>query len=106
MMPWICAENHDESMFVLSDTDPDIVMGHFEIPGFLLNRGIPNYEGLDSDIFKRFDMVFSKVYSVSNSDNIRYLGNPSELTWQDYNDHRGFHIFDLHTHEFGIYRKS
>ena len=23
------------------------------------------------------------------------MGNPYELTWQDYNDDRGFHIFDL-----------
>ena len=98
MMPWICAENHDDSMFVLSDTDADIVMGHFEIAGFAMNRGIPNYEGLDRDIFKRFDMVFSgHFHHRSNSDNIRYLGNPYELTWQDYNDPRGFHIFDLHT---------
>ena len=96
MMPWICAENHDESMFVLSDTDADIVMGHFEIAGFAMNRGIPNYEGLDPSIFKRFDMVFSgHFHHRSNSDNIRYLGNPYELTWQDYNDPRGFHIFDL-----------
>jgi hypothetical protein len=30
------------------------------------------------------------------------LGNPYELTWQDYNDDRGFHLFDLdgHTLEF------
>jgi DNA repair exonuclease SbcCD nuclease subunit len=98
MMPWICAENHDDSMFVLSDTDADIVMGHFEIAGFAMNRGIPNYEGLDPSIFKRFDMVFSgHFHHRSNSDNIRYLGNPYELTWQDYNDPRGFHIFDLHT---------
>ena len=98
MMPWICAENYDDSMFVLSDTDADIVMGHFEISGFAMNRGIPNYEGLDRDIFKRFDMVFSgHFHHRSNSDNIRYLGNPYELTWQDYNDPRGFHIFDLHT---------
>ena len=100
MMPWICAENHDDSMFVLSDTDADIVMGHFEIAGFAMNRGIPNYEGLDPSIFKRFDMVFSgHFHHRSNSDNIRYLGNPYELTWQDYNDPRGFHVFDTETRE-------
>jgi len=27
------------------------------------------------------------------------LGNPYELTWQDYNDPRGFHLFDLDTHQ-------
>jgi hypothetical protein len=41
-------------------------------------------------------MVFSGHYHHrSVQDNIRYLGNPYELTWQDYNDARGFHLFDL-----------
>jgi DNA repair exonuclease SbcCD nuclease subunit len=98
MMPWICPENHDDSMFVLSDTDADIVMGHFEIAGFAMHRGMPSQEGLNRDIFKRFSVVFSGHYHHrSTQDNIRYLGNPYELTWQDYNDPRGFHLFDLHT---------
>jgi hypothetical protein len=61
-----------------------------------MNRGIPNYEGYDRDLFKRFDMVFSgHFHHRSQADNIWYLGNPYELTWQDYNDPRGFHLFDL-----------
>ena len=96
MIPWVCPENHEESMFVLSDTDADICMGHFEIAGFAMHRGMPSQEGLSRDIFKRFDVVFSGHYHHrSNQDNIRYLGNPYELTWQDYNDARGFHLFDL-----------
>jgi DNA repair exonuclease SbcCD nuclease subunit len=98
MLPWICAENHDDSMFVLSDTDARIVMGHLEIAGFAMMRGMPSHEGLNRGIFKKFDIVFSGHYHHrSNEDNIRYLGNPYELTWQDYNDPRGFHLFDLDT---------
>jgi DNA repair exonuclease SbcCD nuclease subunit len=98
MIPWICPENYDDSMFVMSDTDASICMGHLEISGFAMNRGIPNYEGLDRGIFKKFDIVFSgHFHHRSNQDNIRYLGNPYELTWQDYNDPRGFHLFDLDT---------
>ena len=96
MLPWICPENFDASMKIIEQTSADICMGHLEIAGFAMNRGIPNYEGLSRDIFKRFDMVFSGHYHHrSQSDNIRYLGNPYELTWQDYNDPRGFHLFDL-----------
>ena len=100
MLPWICPENFDDSMKIIEETTADICMGHLEIAGFAMNRGIPNYEGLSRDIFKKFDTVFSGHYHHrSSSDNIRYLGNPYELTWQDYNDPRGFHLFDLSTRQ-------
>lgn len=105
MMPWICAENYDESMNELKNTDATICMGHFEIRGFQMYRGAPAEEGLDPNIFKKFDMVFSGHYHHKSSrENIHYLGNPYELTWQDYDDPRGFHIFDLKTHELKFYK--
>jgi DNA repair exonuclease SbcCD nuclease subunit len=98
MLPWICSENFDASMRIIEKTSADICMGHLEVAGFAMNRGIPNHEGLDRGLFKKFDTVFSGHYHHrSNQDNIRYLGNPYGLTWQDYNDPRGFHLFDLNT---------
>jgi len=100
MMPWICPENHGESIEMLSNTSADICMGHFEIAGFAMHRGMPSLEGLNRELFRRFDCVFSGHYHHrSSSDNITYLGNPYELTWQDYNDPRGFHLFDLDTYK-------
>jgi hypothetical protein len=96
MIPWICADNYDESLKVIESTDASLCMGHLEIAGFAMNRGIPSPEGYDRELFKRFDMVFSgHFHHRSQADNIWYLGNPYELTWQDYNDPRGFHLFDL-----------
>lgn len=100
MMPWICPENYDESINNINTTNADICMGHFEIAGFAMHRGMPSQEGLSRELFKKFDTVFSGHYHHrSNQDNIRYLGNPYELTWQDYNDPRGFHLFDLDTRD-------
>ena len=100
MMPWICPENYEQSMEVLKNTKADVCMGHFEIAGFAMHRGMPSHEGLNRELFRRFDCVFSGHYHHrSSSDNITYLGNPYELTWQDYNDPRGFHLFDLDTHK-------
>jgi hypothetical protein len=35
----------------------------------------------------------------SNDGHIYYVGTPGEMTWADYNDPRGFHIFDTNTRE-------
>jgi DNA repair exonuclease SbcCD nuclease subunit len=100
MIPWICPENYNECLAEIENTPADLCMGHFEIAGFAMHRGMPSLEGLNRDIFRRFDRVFSGHYHHrSSSDNITYLGNPYELTWQDYNDPRGFHIFDLDTYD-------
>jgi hypothetical protein len=105
MMPWICAENYSDSMATLKDTNATICMGHFEIEGFQMYRGAPSHDGLEPKLFDKFDMVFSGHYHHKSSrKNIHYLGNPYELTWQDFDDARGFHIFDLKTHELEFIR--
>lgn len=96
MMPWICPENYQQSIDTLKLTEADICMGHFEIAGFAMYRGMESQDGLSKDIFNKFDLVFSGHYHHRSDDgHIYYLGNPYELTWQDYNDPRGFHLFDL-----------
>ena len=95
-VPWICPDNYDESVEVINTSKAEICMGHFEIAGFAMYRGMESHEGLSKEIFKKFDMVFSGHYHHRSDDgHIYYLGNPYELTWQDYNDPRGFHLFDL-----------
>jgi DNA repair exonuclease SbcCD nuclease subunit len=96
MMPWICPENYKDSLDTINDTKAEICMGHFEIAGFAMYRGMESHEGLSKETFDKFDMVFSGHYHHKSDDgHIYYVGNPYELTWQDYNDPRGFHLFDL-----------
>ena len=98
MIPWICPENYQQCLTEMKNTSATLCMGHFEIAGFAMHRGMPSQEGLDRGLFKRFDYTFSGHYHhKSDADSIYYLGNPYELTWQDYNDPRGFHLFDLST---------
>lgn len=105
MMPWICAENYEKSIEQLKTAKAEICMGHFEIAGFAMYKGMKSEEGLDRDLFKRFDFTFSGHYHhKSSSNDIHYLGNPYELTWQDYNDNRGFHILDLSNRTFNFIR--
>jgi DNA repair exonuclease SbcCD nuclease subunit len=105
MMPWICPENYQESMDVITNTTAEICMGHFEIAGFSMYRGMESHDGLSKDVFDKFDLVFSGHYHHRSSDkHIHYLGNPYELTWQDFNDPRGFHLFDLTTRQLEFFQ--
>ena len=98
MMPWICPENYQSSLDEMKTTKAEICMGHFEIAGFAMYRGMESHEGLSKEVFDKFDLVFSGHYHHRSDDkHIYYLGNPYELTWQDYNDPRGFHLFDTTT---------
>lgn len=98
MMPWICIDNLEDSLKLLKDSPATVCMGHFEITGFQMYRGAPSHDGMTADQFSKFDVVFSGHYHHKSSrGNIHYLGNPYELTWQDYDDERGFHIFDTKT---------
>jgi DNA repair exonuclease SbcCD nuclease subunit len=104
MMPWICPENYQESLDHITNTKAEICMGHFEIAGFAMHRGMESHDGLAKETFQKFDLVFSGHYHHRSSDkHIHYLGNPYELTWQDYNDPRGFHLFDLDTRELEFF---
>jgi DNA repair exonuclease SbcCD nuclease subunit len=104
MMPWICPENYQESLDHITNTKAEICMGHFEIAGFAMHRGMESNDGLAKETFQKFDLVFSGHYHHRSSDkHIHYLGNPYELTWQDYNDPRGFHLFDLDTRELEFF---
>lgn len=95
MMPWICEENKEESMNFLQNTRSNIIIGHFEISGFQMYKGVKAKDGLSPKVFERFHRVWSGHYHTrSNSDNISYLGTPYELTWQDCDDPRGVHIYD------------
>lgn len=105
MMPWICPENYQASLDEMKNTNAELCMGHFEIAGFAMYRGMESHEGLSKETFEKFDMVFSGHYHHRSDDgHIYYLGNPYELTWQDFNDPRGFHLYDLATRELEFVR--
>ena len=97
-VPWINAGNHDKTMQMIDDTKAQVCMGHLNLAGFEMARGLLQTEGMDHTIFKKFDMVFSgHFHKKTHRDNVWYLGSPFEQTWIDYNEERGFHIFDTDT---------
>jgi len=100
LVPWICSENKDLCYDMMNKSSCEILMGHFEINGFEMHKGSICESGIDTSIFKKFDMVFSgHFHHKSSVGNINYLGSPYEMTWSDYNDPKGFHVFDTETRD-------
>ena len=97
-IPWINAENYNHTINAIKSSDSICAMGHLELNGFRAHRGHTMEDGMDGDIFKKFDKVFSGHYHTRSDDGkIFYLGNPYEMFWNDVNDARGFTIFDTDT---------
>ena len=100
MVPWIAKNNAEECFDAMEKTDALYCFGHFEIAGFELHKGQIAESGLDKKTFLKFHKVLSgHFHTRSQNGNIIYVGSPFEMTWNDYNDPRGFHIFDTDTGE-------
>jgi DNA repair exonuclease SbcCD nuclease subunit len=99
-IPWINQDNEEQTLRMIEKTKATVAMGHLELHGFRVNRGIVMDHGMDAKIFSKFDRVYSGHYHTrSNQKNVYYLGNPYEMYWNDVGDTRGFHIFDTETLE-------
>ena len=100
-IPWINAENYQDTLNSIKVSDSVCAMGHLELNGFRAHRGHVMEEGMACDVFEKFDKVFSGHYHTrSDNGRIFYLGNPYEMFWNDVNDPRGFTIFDTDTLDF------
>ncbi len=100
LLPWICPETEEESIFEIDNSHAEVCMGHLEIKGFEMHKGHFQEVGLDMNQFKRFDKVLSGHYHrKSDNGTIYYLGTQYEITWSDYQCPKGFHIFDTDTRE-------
>ena len=96
ILPWINGENYAASMETITSTDARYCLGHLELAGFEMYRGVANEQGMDSNLFaNKFDLTISgHFHHRSERNSIIYVGTPYEMTWQDYDDPKGFHIFD------------
>jgi len=98
LIPWINSENYDQVIKHISDTDSKIAFGHLELNGFVAHQNHVFEGGMSPDIFSKFDSVFSgHFHHRSKKGNITYLGNPYQIYWNDYNEQRGFNLFDTKT---------
>ena len=99
-VPWICEDNYQESLNAIKTAKADLCFGHLEVKGIEMQNGVVNEHGLEKKDFARFDRVISGHFHKHTDDGqIYYCGAQYEQTWSDYNDPKGFHIFDTETRE-------
>ena len=100
LVPWINPENEKKTMAMIEQSRSSVVMGHLELHGFKVNDYVVMEHGTNIDPFAKFDRVYSgHFHTRSSQNNIHYLGSPYEMYWNDWNDTRGFHLFDTETLE-------
>ena len=100
LIPWINAENQEKSFSLIKKSNCKVAMGHLELNGFRAHRGHVMDHGHESDLYNKYERVFSGHYHTrSDNGKIFYLGNPYEMFWNDLEDPRGFSIFDTKTLE-------
>lgn len=100
MIPWICDENRQQIMTAVGQSRSQVLCGHLELQGFEMYKGQIIDHGMDPSVFKRFELVVSGHYHhKSQGRNVVYTGTPYEMTWSDYSDVKGFHVFDTDTRE-------
>ena len=100
LVPWINAENREQTLKLIKKTKAQICFGHLDLTGFEMHRGVMKQDGDSPTLFDKFDVVCSgHFHHMSARGNIHYLGAPLQFDWNDYNDPKGFHIFDTETRE-------
>lgn len=100
LVPWITRDNRDACMQAIKTSSADVLMGHLEIQGFEMQKGMLCEHGLSRDTFARYESVYSgHFHHPSKIGNISYLGAQYEMTWSDHGGRRGFHVFDTDTRE-------
>jgi hypothetical protein len=99
-LPWINKTNAEESLAFIKSTKCNILLGHLELKGFNLNRKQIAEHGMGTKYFQKFDKVLTgHFHTRSKKGNIEYIGSPTQHTWIDDGDIKGFYIFDTSTLE-------
>jgi DNA repair exonuclease SbcCD nuclease subunit len=100
MCPWLVKDTYADSMKKIKESNAHILMGHFDIKGFEVMKGILSEHGIDHREFNQFESVYSGHYHhPSKYGNIHYLGAQYEMNWSDHGEARGFYLLDTETRD-------
>ncbi len=105
--PWINDENSTASLDYIKKSKSKFAVGHFEFANFRLHKHQIADAGMDHTVCSKYALVFSGHYhTISRKDNVLYTGTPYELDWDDWNDKKGFWVFDTSTNDIEFIRNE
>jgi DNA repair exonuclease SbcCD nuclease subunit len=97
-VPWINKENSQECEEALEDSLAPVLVGHLELDGYEVMRGINHNGGMSDNILHKFDLVLSGHFHCRQyRGNVNYLGTQYDLNFSDVLERKGFHILDTQT---------
>lgn len=108
LVPWLPQGYTPEVKNRIQRASASVVLGHLELAGFPMYRGMePCEQGESVETFEKFELVLSGHYHhASTYGAIHYIGSPFHLTWNDYGDDRGFYLLDTDTLEMTFIKNT
>ena len=98
LVPWITKDNEQECLDFISSKPSSVLMGHFELMGYEVLRGVEHHDGMDPQTLAQYDAVYSGHFHCKHSKgNVHYLGTQYQITFSDLNEPKGFHVLDTET---------
>ena len=100
LLPWVNKENYDESVEFIKSASAPILIGHLELDGYEVMRGVGFSGGMCPSLFSRYEKVLSgHFHCKQEKDNVSYLGTQYQITFSDLNERKGFHVLDTETRD-------
>ena len=100
LLPWINTENEQSSLDFIKNTSAQWLIGHLELEGYEVLRGVAYNGGTDPETFARFEQVLSGHFHCRQErGNVIYMGTPYQITFADSGETKGFWILDTDTRE-------
>ncbi len=95
-IPWINSTNAENTNRVLNSApEKSLLFGHLEIVGFRYMPQQVCQHGMESSDLTKFLRVFTgHFHSKQSSGNIEYLGTQYQMNFGDWDQEKGFHVYD------------
>ena len=100
LLPLVNKTNHDESVEFIKSASAPILIGHLELDGYQVMRGVGHRGGMDPKLFDRYEKVISGHFHCRHTQgNVDYLGTQYQITFADLKEAKGFHVLDTDTRD-------